>query len=188
MPDEPLTWTNRDAIAKFNRKRGVPKNGSQLILPDIGQVHTVIGVKFWRYANRFPRTQIGLVMESYCAVCQARYEHHLGWRLRHGPIRTCEAHRGTWRSPAPQVRRRQPARFRESVAALLLRSLTSGSVPLLTQEAAVQSLVAGIQIPLCAKRDSRSMRVRLALRQLIERNALPKGVRLNAQGDFFYDP
>lgn len=186
MPDEPLTWTNRMAIAKFNRTRGVPKDGAQLILPDIGQVHTVVGVMHWRYRDRFPITNQSIIFEAPCAVCGALYRYNLPWRLQDRLVRTCPDHRGQWRTPVPRPRTRWKVRPFEQRISRLLLSTVSKRIQCAPSDAVV-SLADELHKP-GQRLDAVRYRIRRHLQCLIAEGRLPKGVRVNAQGDFFYDP
>ena len=174
---EPLVYTNRMAIEKFNRTRGVPKDGAQLILPDIGQVHTVVGKLFWKYRDRFPIVNVSLVFEAPCAVCGAPFRYNLPWRLQYRLMRTCEAHRGQWRSPEPKRYPNRRSPFVERVSRMLLAEVRQhGSISF---EGAVISIASKIERNPDALQDCRRGNTRQAIRTMIERRRLPKGIRVS---------
>lgn len=179
-------YTNRMAIEKFNRTRGVPKDGAELVLPDIGQVHKVIGKMFWKHRDRFPIVNVSIVFESPCAVCGALYRYNLPWRLQDRLLRTCEAHRGQFRSPAaPKTWRWKCRPFEQRVAALLLAVVRQfGSI---RQTDAVVSIAAQIEPSLISDRDTRKARAKSALRNLIAEGKLPRGIRVTPDA-FIWDP
>lgn len=172
-----IVYTNRMAMAAFNRKRGVPKDGAQLILPDIGQVHTVVGKMFWKYRVRKPFVNASIIYQSRCAACGEEYTYNVPF---HAPrlVRTCPDHRGKWRSPQYAREKAHPKPFRNKVAALLLATLKHA------KKSAHKDIVISLSQPLTKPNDPRPdavrYNVRRALQSMIDDKALPPHVRVTA--------
>ncbi len=165
--------TNQEAVAEFHqafRGRRV-EEGDVLILPDVGQVYTVVGHKFWKKKDSNSFT-IGLVFESDCMVCDQPFTQVLHRHFK-GLARTCKAHRGKWKNPnrTPRSRRPSPRKtpFHDAIRQTLdAFSLAADSVSLDDVVARAATLVPRGD----GARDIRRQSVHRAIRTLHEQGRL----------------
>lgn len=136
--------------------------GTQFLAPD-GQLFTVTGRMFWRYAGS-KRPSISLVWQSACKLCGTSYTFNKPYHTRN-LVRTCKAHRGKAK-PMPHKRH-------SPVTDLVLAEINrlSRSVPRIDHETFIAQCIAAMPKP--EGRDTRRQHIIRALQALIDNGKLP---------------
>lgn len=159
--------TNREIITAFHKANERIEEGAEIVLPDTGQRFVVVGHSYWRKSgSRFVR--VGLVWQAPCAVCGELFESDTHLRFK-WLTRTCEIHRGQWRSPAFKAAKKVRDSDSRRTPVIDAISATLSAFDLLGRKPSWEELVAGAVDMLpkgLGKRDTRRQRVVRSVRYL----------------------
>lgn len=151
-------------------RREIPL-GTQLVLPQEGQVYRFKGVRLWAYRGNTKRREISYTFESNCILCGAPFDFRTPSGFR-ALVRTCKEHRRAWRTKQAKPRRQpKPRGPRDAYAAW-------GKVQLAVFEAYARDMsrdeagVVAATLDLLKSNPPLKGNVTRAYRQLVKRGAI----------------